>query len=238
MILLENSFGALKLVFSYDERSGIEHLTIDGEPFRHLFLSRRAKEGERFLFRNLREPFLYEYEAVSINKKEAQMSLTSKTEDEERKDGGDISLAWCVVDPKTIEKTIPFLNELGVKNLRFVYSDRSQKNFKIDMERIHRILINSCCQCGRNLLMNVSVFKNLEEFLNETDEFYTLDFGGESVQEGDNGLWLIGPEGGFSNKERGILRQKSKKTLSFKTSNILRSETAIISAATMLAQMS
>ena len=47
-----------------------------------------------------------------------------------------------------------------------------------------------------------------------------------------NKLFLIGPEGGFGNEERELFGQKSKKILSFSTKNILKSETAVLAAAT------
>jgi 16S rRNA (uracil1498-N3)-methyltransferase len=231
-ILQENSFGALKLIFSYEEKSGLELLKIEGDSFRHLFLSRRSGADEKFLFRNLREPFLYEYEVLEIGKKDATLRLVSSFEDDvcEIKS---CDIAWCVVDPKTIEKSLPMLNEIGVKNLYFIYSARSQKNFKIEMERINRILINSCCQCGRSDLMNVEIFKSLQEFCDKQKEFFVFDFGGETLEGIREGVFLVGPEGGFSDDEKKLLKAKAKKIVSFGTKNILRSETAVVAAASL-----
>jgi len=222
------------LVFSFDEKSGIELLKIDGENFRHLFLSRRSTADEKFLFRNLKEPLLYEYEVLNIGKKDATLELTNSfADDTTTKKRCDI--AWCVVDPKTIEKTVPMLNELGVDNLYFIYSARSQKNFKVDEERINRILINSCCQCGRSELMSVAIFKSLKEFCDSQKDFFVFDFGGESIEGTKEGVFLVGPEGGFNDEEKKILSEKAKKTLSFGTKNILRSETAVVAAASLCA---
>ena len=225
------------MVFSYDEHSGAELLYLDGDLFRHIFLSRRAKLGDRFLFRNLKDPFVYEYEAESIDKKGAKLLLVSKTKDESDEKKERVSIAWCVVDPKIVEKTIPFLNELGVDDLYFIYSSRSQKNFKIDLERIERIAINSCSQCGRNLLMNIVIFESLERFCDDINDFCVLDFGGEAIQKEDKKIWLIGPEGGFSEREQEFLKHKNIKKISFKTKNILRSETAAVAAASLLAEL-
>jgi len=234
MILLENSFGALKLIFSYDEQSGAELLKIDGENFRHLFLARRSAENEKFLFRNLKDSFLYEYETSNIGKKEATLRLINSFE-EPQETKREREIAWCVVDPKTIEKTLPALNELGIDNIHFIYSARSQKNFKIDIERINRILINSCCQCGRTKLMGVHTFKNIEEFCNEKKEFFVLDFGGEPFGDIKEGLFLIGPEGGFTNDEKDFLKSKAQKVVSFFGANVLKSETAAIAVASLCA---
>jgi len=222
------------LVFSFDEESGAELLKIDGESFRHLFLSRRSAANEKFLFRNLKEPFLFEYEVVNIGKKDATLKLINSFADVPHK-SGQCDIAWCVVDPKTIEKTLPMLNELGVSNLYFIYSARSQKNFKIDIERINRILINSCCQCGRSDIMNVAVFKSLKEFCDEKKEFFAFNFGGEPASGVKDGLFLVGPEGGFSDDEQKLLTTNAQKILSFNTKNILRSETAVVAAASLCA---
>jgi 16S rRNA (uracil1498-N3)-methyltransferase len=221
------------MIFSYDDKSGAELLKIEGENFRHLFLARRSSEGEKFLFRNLKDAFLYEYEAVLIGKKEATLKLIATLPDK-KPEAKRCDIAWCVVDPKTIEKTLPMLNEIGVQNLYFIYAARSQKNFKIDMERINRIIINSCCQCGRSDLMKISIFKDFKDFCDAKKDFCVLDFGGESVSDADNNIFLIGPEGGFNEDEKSFLSKKAKKILSFNTPNVLRSETAVVAAASLL----
>lgn len=220
------------MVFSYDERSGADSLKIEGDTFRHLFLARRSRSDESFLFCNLQEPVLYEYKAASVGKKDAVLELAARHEKTQKTKK--TALAWSVVDPKTIEKTLPMLNEMGIDTLYFVYADRSQKNFKIDMPRLQKILINSCCQCGRMDIMGIEIFKSIKEFADKTGDFCVFDFGG-ALPSGDDkdALFLIGPEGGFSEGERELLKQKAKKILSFDTPNILRSETAVLSAASL-----
>ncbi|XPV54809.1 MAG: hypothetical protein ACNI3H_07545 [Halarcobacter ebronensis] len=55
-------------------------------------------------------------------------------------------MAWCIVDPKTIEKELPYLNELGVRKITFISCDYSQKNFKLNFEKLEKILVNSSSQ--------------------------------------------------------------------------------------------
>jgi 16S rRNA (uracil1498-N3)-methyltransferase len=220
------------MVFSYCEQSGEPLIELEGENFRHIVSARRSKVGEEIRFRNLRDGFEYTYEISAIGKKSATATLLDKKYIE-TKDFSGAKIGWCIVDPKTIEKILPHLNELGVKELYFIYSARSQKNFKPDFERMEKILINSCCQCGRNDLIKMKVFGSLKEFMDETDDFSVFDFGGEALTAEDkNKLFLIGPEGGFGNEERELFGQKSKKILSFSTKNILKSETAVLAAAT------
>ena len=47
-----------------------------------------------------------------------------------------------------------------IKSLLFI--DYSQKNFKINIEKIEKILINSSCQCGRSNIIKLDVCKTLK----------------------------------------------------------------------------
>ncbi len=220
------------MVFSYDEKSGAQFLKVEDDNFRHLFLARRSKSDESFLFCNLKEPILYEYKATSVGKKDATLELIGRHE--KTQNTKKTALAWCVVDPKTIEKTLAMLNEMGVSELYFVYADRSQKNFKIDMPRIQKILINSCCQCGRMDMMSIEIFKTVKYFADKAGDFCVFDFGGELPSADDKqNMFLIGPEGGFSEAEKEFLKKRAKKILTFGTPNVLRSETAVLAAASL-----
>ena len=125
------------------------------------------------------------------------------------------------------------LNEAGVSKIYFIYSDRSQKNFKIDEERLARILISSCCQCGRASLMETAVCRSLDEFCDMNIPFFAFDFGGENIRDIRSGTFLIGPEGGFSERERELIKKSAQKIVSFTAPNIFRSETAAVAAASL-----
>ena len=92
-----------------------------------------------------------------------------------------IHLAWCVVDPKTIYENIASLNELGVDKITFVYSDFSQKNFKINFEKLEKILINSSSQCGRSSIIKLDIYKNIDTFIADNPDTYFLDFSQTSI---------------------------------------------------------
>ncbi len=78
---------------------------------------------------------------------------------------GVLNIGWCIIEPKVIEKTLPSINEMGVNSITFIYCKRSQKNFKLDLNRLKKILINSSQQCGRSSLMELNIIDNLEQFL-------------------------------------------------------------------------
>ena len=145
-----------------------------------------------------------------------------------------LHIGWCVIDPKTVEKYITSLNEMGVDKITFIYSDFSQKNFKINIDKLQKILINSSCQCGRSNIIKLEISKNLEQFVKENENVYFLDFSNTSITDKKDEIktLVIGCEGGFSNKERETFNKDN--IVGFNSNLILRSVTAIISAASKI----
>ena len=183
-------------------------------------------------WRNLEDAFVYDYEITQIGKKEAQLELIAKKE-LPLLPSKLFHLGWCVIDPKIIEKTLPMLNELGVSKISFVYAEFSQKNHKLDLERIKRILINSSQQCGRSLLMQIEVFSDLQSYLKVYPQFFVLDFTEKKLEDQNTvSSILVGPEGGFSQKEREMLKKQS--IVGLKCNTILRSETAVVTVASKI----
>ena len=182
--------------------------------------------GERISVRNLRDFKEYIYEIDEIDRRSASLSLVFASSNGEQK--FDFTIAWAIVDPKTIEKTLPFLSELGVGKIAFVYTKFSQANFKIDIERLNYINALSCEQCGRTSLMEFEIYKNLDELMSIYKNVSAINFGGKSLNEKkDDELLIIGPEGGFSEDETA----KFKNSYCLNTKNILKSQTAVISVA-------
>jgi len=219
--------------FTYDEFCGNEILEIKDEVYNYLIKARRHKISDEIYFRNLKDENIYLYKLGLIDKKKAVLNLISS---EKKILGNDkkLHLGWCVVDPKTIEKYIPSLNEMGVDKITFIYSDYSQKNFKINIEKLEKILINSSSQCGRSDIIKLDISKNLEEFTKNHIDAYFLDFSRTSIDEKKDNIktLVIGCEGGFSQKEREKFNENL--VVGFESNLILRSETAIIAASSKI----
>ncbi|MDR2789412.1 MAG: 16S rRNA (uracil(1498)-N(3))-methyltransferase [Campylobacteraceae bacterium] len=213
--------------FLYHDKAGEERIVIEGESFAHLFKSRRSDTKKPLKVRNLRDDFLYLYEVASINRREAECIFSAKSLSQ-KKHAKPFRLAWSAVEPKTVEKTLPFLNEAGVKKIIFVYTQFSQRSFAIDFARLKRIAINSCEQCGRYDMMEFEEIKSLEEFMRKYENFAVVDFSENRLCDIKNSpdTWLVGCEGGFSEHERKIL--KNRPTIGFKSDNILKSESAVM----------
>ncbi len=216
--------------FVYDADASHEVLAIKDENYRYLFKVKRLRVGDIVHFRNLKEPTLYSYKIIEVGKKEALLkleSINSKIKSRSKT----LHLIWCVIDPKVIYATLPMLNQLGVSRISFVYCERSQKNFKIDLFKVKKIIINSCQQSGRSDLMNCEIYNNFDDMYDQYGDFTVLDFGGETTW-GEIPAILIGCEGGFSENERKKLQNNNK--IGLKTDFILKSETAALCIASKL----
>ena len=201
-----------------------KQIILTGKEHKYLFKVRRIKKNEQINIRNLKDDFLYIYKIESINKKEAILNLVKK-EFLPNKPKKFFHIAWCIIEPKNIEKILPSLNEIGVSKITFVYCDFSQKNFKLKLERIEKILINSCQQCGRSNLIEIEILNSSKEFFEKYKNFSVLDFNGKKIESNNISLpILIGPEGGFSKKEKENFKEIYKLE-----GFILRSETAALS---------
>lgn len=213
--------------FIYHEESGKEKIIIKDSNFVHIFKSRRTKINQELLFSNLSDETLYLYKILEINKKDAICELVNSSFKAIK--SKDFTLALAVIDPKTIEKIIPYLNEIGVCKIVFVYMQFSQQNFKIDFDKLKRININSCEQCGRNSLIKFEIYKTIGDFLKIYQDIVVVDFSENKITNDIKNFpktWLVGCEGGFSNKEKELL--KNFITVGFDCENILKSETAVI----------
>ena len=215
--------------FIYDKNAKNELLKIEDENYNYIVKARRHKLDDILDFRNLEDDFLYSYKISQIDKKSLFLNLLKK-EEKIIENSKKIHLAWCVVDPKTIYENIASLNELGVDKITFVYSDFSQKNFKINFEKLEKILINSSSQCGRSSIIKLDICKNIDTFIKENPDTYFLDFSKISINSKvlDIKTLMIGTEGGFSKRERELFNKNF--IVGFSSNLILKSQTAIISA--------
>ncbi len=216
--------------FVYDKRAGERILSVKEDVYKYLFKVRRFKVKDKVDVRNLMDDFLYSYEIERVDKREAILSLIGKKK-KIVKPFKFFHLFWCIVDPKTIERALPMLNEIGVGKITFLYCDRSQKNFRVDFKRLDRILISSCMQCGRSSLMELEIKKGIGEI--DRDNLIVLDFNRDEVKDIKNiNKLIVGPEGGFSDRERELL--KNLQGFSFQTPLVLKSDTACISASSKI----
>jgi 16S rRNA (uracil1498-N3)-methyltransferase len=212
--------------------AGVSSLILTGDEHRYIFKVRRHREGETIALRNLLDEQIYFYKICSLDKKQAHLEL-EKSEILTVKAKINLHIAWCVIDPKSVEKVLPTLNEIGVDKITFIYCSRSQKSFKFDFKRLEKILVNSSQQSGRSSLMKLETSNSLEKFLEEYPQTVMLNFS-ETFLEQDSNIdtVLIGCEGGFTNEEMELF--DSSNIMGLDTPLILKSESAVCAVGSKL----
>jgi len=212
--------------FIFCESAGENKLALNTKEYAHIFKVRRVKIGNILDFRNMSDDTLYSYKIINIDKKQAFLELSAKKHSiiEAKKS---LHVGWCIVDPKIVEKTLPFLNELGVDKVSFVYCEFSQQNFKLDLKRIKRILISSSQQCGRSSFMKIEILKDLDEYLTLYPHSKIVDFSENKIDKNQKfDSFLVGCEGGFSQNEREKIDKKN--IIGLDNPMVLRSQTAVL----------
>ena len=192
--------------FIYAKNAGDANLNLDFKAFHHIFNVRRKsvesalKNGEIFNFANLNDSAIHRYKIIGADKKSAEFELLESTQ--VAQDSPKTHIIQAII--ADFDKILPFLNELFVEKITLFYADFSQKNIRINLERIKSILINSSMQCGRLSKMQVEIFSSIDEVMRVYGDLVVIDFGGKCADLRELNRFVIGPEGGFSDRERSL----------------------------------
>lgn len=214
--------------FLFHAEAGLATLALAGDALTHL-KALRLREGETLFLRTLQDDLLHEYRLESFGRRDAVLTrLDSRLE--AVLPSKNTHLAWCVVDPKTVEKALPFLNELGLGTLTLLWCEKSQRSFRFDFERMARILAVSCEQCGRSRPLAIQIAE-CGDFLAANPRAALLDFGGKPLNGAldEKTVLIIGPEGGFGPADYARFKELPRYGVS--SPLVLRSETALVLAA-------
>ena len=153
-----------------------------------------------------------------------------------------IELAICLVKKNPMEMILQKTTELGVSGIIPVVSERTEVK-ELNYDRAKKITIEATEQSNQLVPPEISKVIKLKDFLINLDGSTKLLFADinskdnlktEDLKDSESLCILIGPEGDFSPKERELILSR-KNTISFSLSkNILKAETASISALTLI----
>jgi 16S rRNA (uracil1498-N3)-methyltransferase len=217
------------MLYLYHEEASKPQLTLTGDEHRYIFKVRRHKVDDVLHLRNLKNHTIYGYKISYIDKRSSILQLQSSQELEVKADKN-LHIAWCVIDPKSVEKVLPSLNEMGVEKITFIYCKRSQKSFKLDFKRLEKILLNSSQQSGRSKMMDLEVAESLEKFLELYPNSKMLNFSKNNfVEKSSFETIVVGCEGGFSQEEIELFKEDN--IIGFDTPLVLKSESAVCALA-------
>ena len=137
-----------------------------------------------------------------------------------------IDLVVAYSRPQTIKKLLQLASALGLRSLSFVKTENVVASYlqskSLELAAIRRQLLLGCEQAGDGLFPELSFFKNFHEFIKselltkKSDNRFFGDVGAKvSVCEFHNdALLFLGPESGFTLKEKRDLESYGFKPLS------------------------
>lgn len=165
-----------------------------------------------------------------------RMTLSVERQTREAETIPDVWLAFAPVKRTQTDWLIEKATELGVARLLPVMTQRTVAE-RVKLERLQAIAIEASEQCGRTIVPNISEPVSLSRFLADRDEERALYFADEnggaaaaaSFKPGPSTI-LTGPEGGFTDGERALVRAAPNSVPISLGPRILRAETAALAA--------
>lgn len=219
--------------FIYSQDASKPTIIIESELHKYLFKIRRHKIADDLYFRNLQDKNIYRYKVEQIDRRKTTLKLLDFEEKivEPKKK---LHIGWCVIDPKSVEKVIASLNELGVTKITFIMCRYSQKQYKPNFTKLEKLLINSSSQCGRSSIIELDICKSLESFVEKYPQSFLFNFSKNNIYDTKTTIdtILLGCEGGFSKEE--IDKFQEEKIVGIDSNLILRSETAVVTIASIV----
>ena len=223
--------GNIRLFFSNSITTGMTGM-LDKSQSHYLNKVMRIKENEFFsLFNNKGE---WEAKILKIFKGLVEFEIIKQLRQKENMK--DLWLAFSPIKSNYQNFMIQKATELGVTKFLPIIFDRTIVR-SINVERLKKIVIEASEQSNRINIPSIEQTQNLESFLNSNlvDLIFT-DLNSNNKKIDKSKLTnkpiciIVGPEGDFSELEREkILTFKGVQTVKI-NENILRSETAVISA--------
>jgi 16S rRNA (uracil1498-N3)-methyltransferase len=192
----------------------------------------RIKENEVFsLFNSGGE---WEAKILGISKSIIEFNVTKQLRQKENTK--ELWLAFSPIKSNYFNFMMQKATELGVTKFLPIIFDRTIVR-KINKERLEKVIIEAAEQSNRIQVPNIEDSQNLNNFLDKNDVnliFTDLNSNNNKVDlkklSNKPTCIVVGPEGDFSESERQeILSYKSVQAIKI-NENILRSETAVISA--------
>ena len=198
----------------------------------------RMKRGSNINFFNKDGEWLSEI--IFLDKDRVEIKFLNRIKESAKL--SNIELAICLVKKNPMETILQKATELGVSRIIPIISERTEVK-ELNYERAQKVVIESTEQSNQLNPPKISKVVKLKDFLEKLDnesKFLFADVNSKkNLQkkdvEGDSlKTILIGPEGDFSPSERELILAKANTTSFSLSNNILRSDTAVISAISLV----
>ena len=156
----------------------------------------------------------------------------------------DLVILFAPIKVGRLEYMVQKMVEMGAGTIQPVFTDHTQLH-KINDKRLAANILEAAGQCGVLSIPEIKPAQKLSELLSQWDTSRQIVFCDEgtktnnpvaelNAQTAEKFALLIGPEGGFSNQEREILRSLKHVTPIPLGPRILRADTALVAAIALL----
>jgi len=198
----------------------------------------RLKRGSNINFFNIEGE--WESEIVFLEKERVEVKFLKKVKESQKKNK--IELAFCLVKKSPLETILQKATELGVSKIIPIISERTEVK-ELNYDRAKKITIEATEQSNQMLPPEILDAIKLKDFLKNLKDTTKLLFADvnsndnlsvEKLKNFKSLCILIGPEGDFSPSERQFILSFSQVVPFTISKNILRSDTAAISAISLV----
>jgi 16S rRNA (uracil1498-N3)-methyltransferase len=229
----------VRLFVRHDLAAGAA-LTLDEGQSRYLGAVMRLAAGDELAVFNGRDGE-WRARVDQVGKRAVTLQVEAQARPQAR--GPDLDLVVALVKRARLETIVEKAAELGAARVRLVITERTNADHT-RVERLQAIAVEAAEQTGRLDVPQVLAPEKLDRLIAGWDASRRLLFCDEAgdakpaldaLRDAPAGAWavLIGPEGGFSPKEREVLRAQAFTTPATLGPRILRADTAAISALTL-----
>lgn len=222
-----------------------DELKISGDDAHHLAYSLRAKRGDKIIAVD-KAGNCAEIELTDFDKE----TITARRVGDVRKISAEkkIILADCLPKQNRFENIIEKATELGVEKIIPLISERTiMRPRDGKLERWQRIVKEAAEQCARDTIPEIETVRELDDWLKEIsplndDTLFLFCWESErdttvrevlSVNSDKNIVVLIGPEGGFSEREVSEIKSAGGVSVTL-GKRVLKTDTAAISVLAMI----
>jgi 16S rRNA (uracil1498-N3)-methyltransferase len=198
----------------------------------------RLKRGSNLNFFNKDGEWLSEI--IFLDRDRLEVKFLNKIK--EPINSSNIELAICLVKKSPMENILQKATELGVSKIVPIVSERTEVK-EMNFERANKIIVEAIEQSNQLMPPQISGVTKLTGYLKNFDSSSKLLFADvnskyklkpEDIKQGQSISILIGPEGDFSPQERELILATSSLTSFTLSKNILRTDTAVISAISLV----
>jgi len=238
----ETSQKRLRLYVTEDLAAGAE-LVLEPGHSHYLGTVMRRKPGDGVLLFNGRDGE-WLAEIVEAGRKQCRVTVTSETR--AQASGPDLWLLFAPIKRTRLDYTVQKATELGVRVIQPVFTDFTAVE-RVNLDRLEANAVEAAEQCRRLTVPEIrEPLKSLDAAFDalpagchrfvfdngEGAEPAATVFARVQRDEAPTAV-LIGPEGGFSERERGILASAANTHLLTLGPRILRADTAVVAALTL-----